>query len=641
MASEKSDELANIDDMLRNEIGETGIEYFAPQLNIIRRARNLPKNLEDERFTTARFYESLGLIEQWLNPLSNIFAIAGIEEKQRALRKLQTAATFRIKQENITYWKQVLQDSETKFLFNEIKSLKHEIEGLRTKFLTFCRRADIATLLGLILYPFTYRKTLGEAENTARNFYGPNVQFKKKNKYTDALIFILAAEETFRHASLERILANPTSEEMWGVKRAYDEAKAKQYKSGAGFTTKERDFLAETFLGRRLSVMEKDEIAPAYLPQSDRYRPDIVLDWFSRQMKTQEQKSEMQGAGIVSQRFGSESKKRHLFGLSFMDKHKRDKILGNVPETSFELFEFILAPFHELKQEEIYMQTAQFSVECLGLPEQAWIYDYTGIKTEILRLTMLLISERQPKFDLLEACQRLASSILSGRVDRDDVRLRNFIATEKLPRETWDHIGTMLVEMLEEALIHEESRAQRIIREIFADEDRSGLVTSKKFSPAFQIDLFYQPRTKTPGEVTIHTANDFDFQYRHVLASGYPWYETINTSLERLVEDSFNVSYGQRNALAGNVLLRQVVFDIGEDSFIYFYQSFEDRLSVLAFRETDALASGGQETINPVEVIFRPRKFLDRGPNRNNLNLLLERALATDPKDLAVVISNL
>ncbi|MHA2232757.1 MAG: hypothetical protein ACXAB4_09725, partial [Candidatus Hodarchaeales archaeon] len=226
-------------------------------------------------------------------------------------------------------------------------------------------------------------------------------------------------------------------------------------------------------------------------------------------------------------------------------------------------------------------------------------------------------------------------------VDRDDVRLRNFIATEKLPRETWNHVGTTLVEMLEEALIHEESRAQRIIREIFADEDRSGLVTSKKFSPAFQVDLFYQPRTRVPGEVTIHTANDFDFQYRHVLASGFPWYETINTSLERLVEDSFNVSYGQRNALAGNVLLRQVVFDIGEDTFINFYQSFEDRLSVLAFRETDALASGGQETINPVEVIFRPRKFLDRGPKRNNLNLLLERALATDPKDLAVVISNL
>jgi hypothetical protein len=641
MAYEKSEDLANMDDMLRKDVGEKGIAYFSPQLNIIRRARNLPKNLEDERFTTARFYESLGLIEQWLNPLSELFTLAGIEEKMQNLRRLQSSAAFRIREEGISSWKGVLEDSETQFLFNEIKTLRFEIEGLRHKFLNNCRRSDISTLLGLILYPFTYRKTLAEAEDTAKHFYGPNVHYKKINKYTDALIFMLAAEETFRHASLERILANPTSEKMWGIKRAYDEAKAQHYKGGAGFSTKQLDFLGETFLGRKLTIMEKDEIAPAYIYESDRFRPDIILDWFSKQMKTQEEKSEMSGTGIVSQRFGSKSQKRHLFGLSFMDKHKRDEVLGNVPDTSFELFEVILAPFHELKQEEIFMHTAQFTIECLGLPEQAWIYDFTGIKTEILRLTMLLISERQPKFDLLEACQRLASAILSGRVDRDDVRLGNYIATEKLPRDTWNHVGDSLVEILEEALIHEESRAQRIIREIFADEDRSGLVTSKKFSPAFQIDLYYQPRTKAPGEVTIHKAEDFDFQYRHLLASGYPWYEMINDSLEKLVEDSFNVSYSQRSSLAGHVLLRQVVFDIGQESFINFYQPFDDKLSVLAFRETDPLSKGVQETINPVEVIFRPRKFLDRGPKRNKLGLLLERALATDPKDLAVVISNL
>ncbi|MHA2499697.1 MAG: hypothetical protein ACXAEL_09055 [Candidatus Hodarchaeales archaeon] len=646
MVIEKTTDLTDMDEMLRTDIDSKGIDYFAPQLNIIRRARNLPKNLEDERFATAKFYESLGLIEQWLSPLSNIFTFAGLDDKHLVLQRLQSSAAFRIREENIASWQQVLLDSETQFLFNEIKTLRFEIEGQRSTLLRTCNRANITTMLGLILYPFTYRKTLGEAEETAKNFFGPNVQYKKKNKYTDALIFMLAAEETFRHASLERILANPTSEEMWDVKRAYDEAKGAQYKSSAGFSTKQLDFLAERFLGRRLSIMERDEIAPAYLYESDRYRPDIVLDWFSKQMKTQEKaaaRTESVGTGIVSQRFGAKSKKRHLFGLSFMDKHKRDSVLGNVPETSFELFEFILGPFHELKQDAIFMQTAQFSIECLGLPEQAWIYDYTGIKTEILRLTMLLISERQPKFDLLEACQRLASSVLSGRVDRDDVRLGNYIATEKLPRETWEHIGTTMVEILEEALIHEESKAQRIIREIFADEDRSGLVTSKKFSPAFQVEIFYQPRTQSPGEITIHSAEDFDFQYRHVLASGFPWYEMINKSLERLVEDSFNVSYSQRSSLAGHVLLRQVVFDIGDETFIYFYQPFDDRLSVLAFRERDPLSreEHGPEPINPVEVIFRPRKFLDRGPKRNNLDLILERALATDAKDLAVVISNL
>ena len=646
MAYEKSAGLSNMEELLRKDVGKEGIQFFSPQLNIIRRARNLPKNLDDEALATARFYEALGLIEQSMNPLLWVFTLTGLEEKEQELRRLQAAATFRIREKNITSWKHVQEDLETQLLFNDISTLKFGIIGQRRDLLNKCKRDNITTLLGLILYPFTYRKTLAETDETAKAFYGPNVQFKKKNKYTDALIYTLASQDTFRHASLERILATPTDDEMWAIKTAYDEARAQQYKGTAGFTSKHLEYLSEKFLGRRLTIKEKDEVAPAYIHESDKFRPNIVLDWFSKKMEMQERTtygvaSGKQTRGIVTSRIGSKSEKRHLFGLSFMDKHKRHEILGNVPETSFELFEVILAPFYELKQDELFMQTAQFTIESLGLPEQAWIYDYTGIKTEILRMTMLLVSERQPKFDLLEACQRLASAVLSGRVDRDDERVGNYIATEKLPRVIWDHIGRMLVEILEETLVHEESRAQRIVREIFWEEDRSGLVTSKKFSPAFQVDLFYQPRTKSIGEITIYSTKDFDFQYRHALASGYPWYATINESLEKLVEDSFSVSYSQRGSLTGTVLLRQVVFDIDGESFILFYQPFDDHLSILAFNEADPFGKDVRETINPVEVIFRPRKFLDRGPKRNKLDLILERALATDPKDLQAVISNL
>ncbi len=656
MANDKGIKLTDMETLLRRDVGVKGIQFFAPQLDIIRRARNLPKNLEDgnysmngiirktKPFATVKFYESLGLIEQWLNPLNDVFKIVGLDEKKKTLRKLQIAAAFNIRQKRITSWQQVQEDEETRLLFNEIKILRYEIEGQLENLLNKCNRADITTLLALVLYPHLYRKALIDAVDDAKTFYGPNVEFKRKDKYTDALIFALASEETFRFASLEKVLATPDSQEMWEIKNAYDKAKAQQYKGKAGFTTKQLDYLAEKFLGRRFTLIEKDEFASAYMYESDRFRPDIILDWLSKKVKAEKKPSygtEKQKTGIVSSRFKDSTKKRHLFGLSFMDKHKRHETLGNVPQSSFELFEVVLAPFHELKQHAVIMQTSQFTVECLGLPEQAWIYDFTGIKTEILRLTMLLISERQPKFDLLEACQRLSSAILSGRVDRDDVRMGNYIATEKLPRNTWNHAGRMLVEILEETLVHEESTAQKIVRNIFAETDRSGLVTSKQFTPAFQLDISYKPRTLSPNEITIYAAKDFDLQYRHVLISGYPWYGDVCRNLEKLVEDSFNVSSSQRSALAGNVHLRQVVFDISGNSFINFYSPSESGLSVLSFLETRTVSKDGQEAINPVEVIFRPRKFLERGPKRNHLDLLLDKARATDPKDLQVVISNL
>jgi len=48
-----------------------------------------------------------------------------------------------------------------------------------------------------------------------------------------------------------------------------------------------------------------------------------------------------------------------------------------------------------------------------------------------------------------------------------------------------------------------------------------------------------------------------------------------------------------------------------------------------------------EEGIDPVEVIFRPHKFLGLGPEKNNLQLLLKNARATDPKDLMTIIASI
>jgi hypothetical protein len=158
-----------------------------------------------------------------------------------------------------------------------------------------------------------------------------------------------------------------------------------------------------------------------------------------------------------------------------------------------ETFEKILGPFHELKQQNAFKQSAQFEIaNVMQLGSQAWIYDYSGIKMGILRSTLLLISDKQPKFDVLEACQRLTSSVLSGKVDRNDSREGNYIITDQLPPRMWNYIGKSLLTILEEALIKEESLAVSLVKGIFKDEDRSKLVTSKKFIPVFLVTTTYK-----------------------------------------------------------------------------------------------------------------------------------------------------
>ena len=135
---------------------------------------------------------------------------------------------------------------------------------------------------------------------------------------------------------------------------------------------------------------------------------------------------------------------------------------------------------------------------------------------------MLLISDKQPKFDVLEASQRLANSVLSGRVDRNDTREGNYIVTDQLPPRMWNFIGNSLLTILEEALIKEEALAVSLIKSLFKDEDRSRLVTSKKFIPVsliqtdFKKGVDYLTRDKglLPQTMSVWSRDDFLFQYR-------------------------------------------------------------------------------------------------------------------------------
>jgi hypothetical protein len=57
----------------------------------------------------------------------------------------------------------------------------------------------------------------------------------------------------------------------------------------------------------------------------------------------------------------------------------------------------------------------------------------------------------------------------------------------------------------------------------------------------------------------------------------------------------------------------------------------------MGFREAELI----EEATSAVEVLHRPKKFLERTPEKNNLTTLLEAARATDPKDLYAIIASL
>ena len=651
-----------IEDVLRGDIGEEGLAFLLPQITLTKKARNLPKDLIDEKLISAKFLLAVNMIEDWIAPMAELFSAFEIDEQN--LRNLQEQAKFTLDQSGITSWQEALNEPEIQLLFNKIRTAKNRLEKEREQVLKIARRFKISELFGMILYPYSGHKTLLDAIKHGENqYFGPNVVYRKANKYIDTILLMKAAQEVYERKDLtadptsdleivsyEKFLNNPDPD-IQHVSDIYMEAKKDGFTT-KGFNMRDVNILIAKVVKRSAGLTPSERKlfnSEFYMGKIDSIRCDLVMEWVENQLKVDIGPVETKIS--LQKQLDEESKdraaKRYLFGLSFMDKHVYNEVLGNIPKSSFLLTEKVLGPFIELKQHVINMDSAQFEINTMGLPDQAWIYDFTGVKTEILRSTMLLISERQPKFDLLEQCQSLVNAVLSGRVDRNDQRKENnYIYTNLLPEESWEFVGKTLMQILKEALIDEDVRARYIVRKIFAEEDRSHLVSSKQFIPTFYIDLkwnlpIYDPKKEkqsifpTTDTISIWKAKDFDFQYRHAQAAGYPWYFNENNILRELVKDSLKV----KTIKFEEVQLKRIIYTIDNKKFIFYFQISPDltKMQVLAFKEADEFKEG----ISPVEVLFRPKKYIDKTPEENNLHLLMKEANAKDPKDLETLISSL
>lgn len=643
-------DLTNIDKLLLAEVGSLGVEYLLPQLDIVRSSRNMPSKLEDYRLMTQKFFECYQMISKWLAPI--IVPISEeMVELESQLRDLQYKIKFHLDNEGIQFWKNI-QDSKNssiRSLFQEMMQLRNYILKQRKTFLKAAHRDTMPELLALVLWPHTEYASLPDVmKEVSKAYFGPNYFYNKNSILTDSLILTAVCEDALQQRKKGKQASRQIEdliESQLSFRRYEEQYEWLQYRrdpSEGFFSEGQVKTVAKSLLPGMSSSELFTGINPFYDSSKDKYPIGAFIDWLTTAMRRQTTSGE--GSTRTAD---STTVKDHLIGLSFMDKHRRQEILGNISGTLETTFERILAPFHELKQENAFMQSSQFEIEnVMELPSQAWIYDYTGVETEILRSTLLLISDRQPKFDVLEACQRLANIVLSGRVNRNDIKHGNYIVTNKLPSRVWDYIGNGLLTILEEALINEETIAVQLIKSIFKEEDRSGLVTSKKFIPIFLvrtnfqrgIDFKTRKKGMQPKTMTIWAREDFTFQYRFAQLSGYPWYFDVNELLESLVIDALTLPTHKISQLHENVKLRQTVFTVDGETYIVYYGAQPEGISALAFKETDILS---EEGIDPVEVIFRPHKFLGMGPEKNNLKLILENARATDPKDLMTIIGNL
>ncbi|MHA2364851.1 MAG: hypothetical protein ACXAC7_12925 [Candidatus Hodarchaeales archaeon] len=648
--------LATIEEDLDRQINNLGVSFLNHQVAIMRKARNLPKSNVDANLATVRFFNTLKMIDDWLAPLAELFQF--IESDEQALRDIQNETRYAIQESGLTKWKEIIAQPKFKEAFNDIQLLFSEINKKRALILEKARHSEITQLLGLALYPYSGHNNLSEAIKYAQEkYFGTNIKYSKKNRFIDALICTKATIDIFQKTDRELITQVSTVQVSYdkyldlfpNLKDVYTEARAGNFQF-KGFTLRQVDNLVSRSLKRRLQSSERSMLYndPYYMPAVDQVRCDLFLQWLDREFHGEKEKlitSAPPKQEVASESAGKED--NYLFGISFLDKHVLSEMLGNVDISFNKLMDLILAPFTSLKQEEMFIESAQFEIELPNVPNQAWIYDFTAIKTAILRSTLFLISNRQPKFDLLEYCQTLVNNVLTGRVDRNDLKSEfNYIYTNLLPRESWDYVGKTLIDILIEVLIDENPISRKIIRNIFVDEDKSKLISSKQFVPVYYLEVEWKVyERRNPYEevplpetelISVWKRNNFHLEYRHIEAAGYPWYYTENKVLQNMIKEAYSIS---RINLT-DVQLKRVIYTIGEmeQKYIFYFQASEDQktLQILAFKEEDVV-----DGISPVEVIFRPKKFIDRNPEENNLELLVSKARATDPNDLRVLIESL
>lgn len=644
----------NIEDRVKEKYGERGVEYLAPQLEILRMARNLPSKLDDVRLLTQKFYQSYETIIKWLAPVI-VPITEEFSELEDQLREMQYQMKFIIQQEEIKFWNEIQYSTNpnVQSQYIQILQTRNYILKLRQRYLQAAHRNELSDLFSLVLWPYTDHTSWDDVlKEVKKTYFGPNCYYDKKNIFNDALLLTALAEDCLvqrkyssdANKQIETIIESRLT--FRKIEEQFEWSKYKRDHNDGYFTEMQVSGIIKELLPG-LPVSMKSSLYQVYDDSLDKYPIGKFLDWLRTTMRQQSATTEERDYDD-----DDSSTKRHLIGLSFLDRHRRQEILGNISTELSDTFEKILGPFHELKQQNAFMQSAQFEISnVMQLGSQAWLYDYSSIDTGILRSTLLLISDKQPKFDVLEACQQLASSVLSGRVDRNDTKEGNYIVTDQLPSRMWKYVGKNLLTILEEALINEESMAVSLIKGIFKDEDRSKLVTSKKFIPVFLvktefkrgIDHLTKHKGLFPETMSVWARADSEFQFRFANLAGYPWFYDINELLESLVIKALNLPTHRIGEIHENVKLRQTVYRIDDQVYIIYYEhdcldEQREVISALIFKETDILSEDG---IDPVEVIFRPHKFLKMGPEKNDLKLILDAARATDPKDLMTIISTM
>lgn len=307
--SKTLNDFQNIEKDLENLIGSEGLDFLLPQVGITRMARNLPKNMVDNQLHTENFYAALQLIEAWVSPMGELMQ-ALIEDEQE-LRQLQAEARVALDQENIKSWQEVQQIPKLKQLFGNLQNLKNRIITEREQMFKIANRFNVTDLLGLILYPYSGHKTLPNAIKFAESYFGPNIKYRKLDKYADALIYVKAGMNVFENkdnvssdpnateqeelVSYEKFLENPDPD-VQRIRDIYFEAKEGNF-AFKGFSQRDMSVLVFKVLERNsgLTPSERSEFmsAPYYMEAIDGVRCDYFMQWLEGEIKGVEAKYEV------------------------------------------------------------------------------------------------------------------------------------------------------------------------------------------------------------------------------------------------------------------------------------------------------------------------------------------------------------
>ena len=304
---------------LEQSLGKYGIDYIIPQFEIIRTARGLPKNIDDEKLMAPKFFMALKLIELWIEPMQYLLELE-LGELENSYREHQNQLSFLLKETDTISWSKALNHPNPRIpdLIKTILEQKKVIEEKRNELMTKSTRLEITNLLGLMLYPHSNIKELNDAiANAHETYYGPNALYKKSNKYTDALIFVKAAIEVFQKTKalpktaegdefgkIFRSLRN--LKEMEEIEDLYREIKTTNTFSSNGLNMRQLNFLFSRVLQRSMAPSERGMFngSDFYLDTIDKYRIDKVLEWIMVQLygPTISTSQEVEGKAISLER---------------------------------------------------------------------------------------------------------------------------------------------------------------------------------------------------------------------------------------------------------------------------------------------------------------------------------------------------